>query len=87
MTNVIGKVATDYDRERLGTAVERAAMANRMRPGDAANFARRVVDRIDCWLADKTEITGQELRLQTASALATYDPDTAYLYENEKRLF
>ena len=77
----------DYDSERLATAVAQAAAANGSRAGDAANLAQRVVTRVDNWLGDKTEITARELRLQTAAALADYDADAAYLYENENRLF
>jgi transcriptional regulator NrdR family protein len=86
MTSVVGKTTEDYNRERLARAVKRAATANRTPVGDAENFVRHVVERVERWLANKTEITGHELRLQTAAALTDYDADAAYFYENEKRI-
>jgi hypothetical protein len=87
MVNVIGKTAENYSRERLSQAVQRAAAANQTPIGVAENSARRVVERIEHWLTDKTEITGRELRLQTAAVLADYDPDAADFYLTEKMLF
>ena len=87
MINVVGKTTEDYSRERLKKAVRRAVTANRTPLGDAETLAHQVMEKIERWLSDKTEITGRELRLQTAEALANYDTDAAYLYENEKRLF
>lgn len=87
MTAVIGKTAADYDAVRLSRAVERAAVANRTPVGEAEDFARRVAAKVERWCVGKSEITARELRLQTAAALADYDPEAAYIYENEKRLF
>jgi len=80
-------VAEDYNRERLARAVKHAAAANQVRLGDAENLAQRVVGRVEKWLNDKSEITGRELRLQTATALADYDAEAADYYLTEKMLF
>lgn len=77
----------DYDQERLNRAIKTAVTANRASVGQAEDFARRVVVKVETWLADKTEFTGRELRLQTAAALADYDADAAWFYENEKTMF
>ena len=77
----------DYSSDRLASAVKNSVIANRSRVGQAEDFAARVVHRVESWLGDKTEFTAHELRLQTAVALADYDPDAAYFYENEKRMF
>ncbi len=87
MVKVIGKGSKDFDSDRLARAVQRAALANNEPAGQAEDFSKRVIDKINAWLNDKTEITRQELRMQTVAALAHYDPETAYLYENEKRMF
>jgi hypothetical protein len=88
MTSVIGKTTIDnYDSERLTQAVRCATTANRTPVGEADDFARHVVKRIERWLGDKAEITGRELRLQTAAVLADYDPDAADYYLTEKMLF
>jgi len=88
MTQILGqKTAVDYDQGRLNRAVQKAARSNRVLAGDAENLAGRVVAKIDRWLADKSEVTARELRLQTAAAMGDYDADAAYFYENEKRLF
>lgn len=77
----------DFDSARLEAAVKNAVTANRSSVGLAEDFASRVVGKIERWLEDKTEFTPNELRLKTAAALADYDPDAAYFYENEKRMF
>ena len=82
-----GDSSEEFDEGRLKQAIKRTAMSNRAPIGQAEDFASRAVGKIVSWLADKTEITGRELRSQTATALANYDPETAYLYENEKNLF
>jgi hypothetical protein len=87
MTHVISKATEKYDRGRLTRAVRCAARANRTPIGDAENFAMQVAERIEHWLADKSEITGRELRLQTANVLADYDADAADYYLTEKMLF
>jgi hypothetical protein len=87
MTNIISRDAQNFDKDRLAQSIQRVTTANRTPVGEAENFARCVVQRIERWLGDKTEVTGRELRLQTAAALADYDPDAAYFYENEKRIF
>ena len=88
MTQVLAKSATkNYDAERLAAAVARAARANRVPAGDAQNLARNVVAKLADWLAGKPEITARELRLATVGAMANYDSETAYLYENEKKIF
>ena len=86
MTSVIGKTTADYSRERLAQAVQRVVMANRTPIGDAEHFAGRVVERVEQWLTDKTEITSHELRLQTAGVLADYDAEAAYFYKHEKMI-
>ncbi len=77
----------DYDSDRLAAAVKQATLANHGLIGQAEDFAAHVIGRIETWLGDKTEFTAHELRLQTAAALADYDPEAAYFYENEKRMF
>lgn len=84
-TQIIRK--EDYDSDRLSSAVKSAVMANHSLSGQADDFAARVIHKVESWLGDKTEFTARELRLQTAAALADYDPDAAYFYENEKRMF
>ncbi|MFZ2560417.1 MAG: hypothetical protein WAW91_02180 [Candidatus Nanoperiomorbaceae bacterium] len=77
----------DYDRERHHASIARTARANGTRSGDAENFAHNVIDKIVAWLQGKDEITSGELRVATASAMADYDEDAAYLYGSENRLF
>jgi transcriptional regulator NrdR family protein len=87
MTSVIGKTTESYNRERLSKSVKCAITANRTPVGDAENFVSRVIEQIERWLVDKTEVTGRELRFQTAAALADYDADAADYYLTEKMLF
>jgi len=88
MTQILEKnFAKNYDEKRLKNAVSRAACANRVPAGDADNLAAKVVAKLQSWTRENPEITSRELRLATAHALAEYDDDAAYLYENENKLF
>jgi len=87
MASVIGKTTENYNGERLAKAVQRVVTTNRTPVGDAEHFAHHVVQRVEQWLANKTEITGRELRLQTAAVLADYDSAAADYYLSEKMLF
>ncbi|MCL2451553.1 hypothetical protein FWD20_01600 [Candidatus Saccharibacteria bacterium] len=87
MINVVGKTTNEYDHERLSKAVKHAVCANRTPIGDAENCAQRVIERVEHWLADKTEVTGRELRLQSAAVLSDYNADAADYYLTEKMLF
>jgi hypothetical protein len=40
MTNIIGKVSSGYDRNRLNRAVQRATVANRTPIGEAEEIGR-----------------------------------------------
>ncbi|MDR0957201.1 MAG: hypothetical protein LBM09_01325 [Candidatus Nomurabacteria bacterium] len=86
MAYVVGS-DKDFDKTRLAKAVHRSAVANSMPTGQAENFARYVVERVEKWIQDKAEITASELRLQTVATMAEYDSDVAYLYENENKIF
>lgn len=88
MTQILTKPFTrTYDADRLEKAVARAARANHVPVGDADHLAKKVAATLEAWISHKPEITAKELRLATANALATFDPGTAYLYENENKLF
>jgi len=87
MVNVVGGKTENYDREQLEKAIRRAVMANRTPIGDAEIRVQQVVERIEHWLADKTEVTDHELRLQTAVVLGDYDTDAADYYLTEEKLF
>ncbi|MCL2280475.1 hypothetical protein FWC31_01145 [Candidatus Saccharibacteria bacterium] len=87
MASVIGKTMKDFDREQLVDAVKGAVVANRMPIGDAENCVQRVIEQVEHWLSDKTEVTSHELRLQAAAALSDYDADAADYYLVEKKLF
>jgi predicted alpha/beta superfamily hydrolase len=79
--------AADYSSERHHAAVAKTARANGTPSGDAENFAKNVMNKIESWIRDKEEITAEELRAVTAGAMAQYDEDAAYLYGSENRMF
>jgi transcriptional regulator NrdR family protein len=87
MISVVNKTTSDYNRQRLGRAIKESLTANLTPVGVAENFAHHVVEKVEAWLQDKTEITAHELRLQAVEALANYDPETAGFYLTEKKLF
>lgn len=87
MAYILGREELKYDKNRLTRSVQKISLANQMPIGEAENFARQVVNRVESWISDKVEITPAELRTQTAVVMAEYDPEAAYLYENENKFF
>jgi len=87
VTYILGKNELKYNKDRLAKSVKRVSIANQTPTGEAENFAHQVAKKIESWIGNKTEITASELRMQTAAVMADYDPETAYLYENENKFF
>lgn len=88
MARILSETGTkEYDPIRHHEAVAKTARANKMPVGDAENFAKNVVAKVEMWLHDKEEITAEELRAVTAGVMAEYDEDSAYMYGSENRMF
>lgn len=70
-----------FMRNKLHASIVAACLSVRTPLGQAESIASTVCDNIASWLADKPEVTSQDLRVITAKHLSTHHPDAAYMYE------
>ena len=53
------------------------------RSGEAETIASHVCNQVEAWANQFSEITEDDLKRKTVSSLENYQPDAAYLYQNE----
>ncbi len=72
-----------FDPLKLHSSIVSACMAVRAYEGESHMTAENVCKHVIDWLADKTEITTNDIRRITAAHLSSYHPDAAYIYEQQ----
>lgn len=73
-----------YEREKLHASIVSACLSSGAPTGYSEHIARRVVDEVEEWLAERPEVTTDDIRRITARFLRTYHPDASYLYEHHR---
>lgn len=74
----------NFERSKLERSIRATLLSVRTPDGQAEDTARRVTDIVEQWLAQHTEVTSYDIRLQASSALEQHHPDAAYLYKHHK---
>ncbi len=69
-----------YDDRKLYASVFSACQAVRLSSDNAELIADKVVADVQTWIAQKHEVTSNDIRAQAAKSLKPYDPDAAYMY-------
>ena len=78
---IVGKRETvPYQRGTLANSIHRACMKSFGFSGEAELTALKVCHEVEAWLADKEEVTRQDIRRVAAAALHRYNPRAAYEY-------
>ena len=75
-----------FDPLRLHQSVVAACRSVRSLEGDDHLTAQHVCEHILTWLATKTEVTAQDIRRMASRYLASYHPDAAYMYSNDREM-
>lgn len=73
-----------YDNRKLYASIYAAALAVREPAGSAELIAREVVEQVEDWLADKREVTSNDIRQQASRHLAVINPDAAIQYKHHR---
>jgi CTP:molybdopterin cytidylyltransferase MocA len=73
-----------FERDKLHTSVLAAILSVRTPEGQAEATATAVCDAVVAWLADRPEVTSDDLRRKATEALAAFHPDAAYLYKHHQ---
>lgn len=71
-----------FARPKLHASI--VASCHSVQTPDAAahHAADAVCDIVVAWAADKPEVTSADIRRQAGRALATFQPDAAYVYQH-----
>lgn len=54
--------------------------------GEAHLTAEHVCKSVIDWLLSKTEVTSRDIRKKAAEELTTYQPEAAYIYQNNEMM-
>ena len=73
-----------FDPLKLHQSVVAACLSVRAFEGEAHMIAERVCRHVLSWLVSKTEVTSADVRRVAGTALRTYHPEAAYLYEHHQ---
>lgn len=73
-----------FSADKLQNSIREACLSVRTPVGQADSIARIVTEHVVAWLADKPEVTSQDLRKAAAAHLRSHHPDAAYIYEHHK---
>jgi len=79
-----GKRHTEhYNRSKLQSSIITACLSTRSPKGQAEKTASEVCDNVEKWLSSHPEVTSKDIRKVTAEHLKKYQPEAAYLYEQQ----
>lgn len=69
-----------YDEKKLYASIYAACLSVREHPGSGELIAQSVVSEFAQWLADKHEVTSNDIRNQAAAHLKVINPDAGHIY-------
>lgn len=70
-----------YQREKLQKSIHASCLSVRDFVGAAELTAEKVCDHVESWLEEKHEVTSSDIRRIATTALQTYSPHAAYVYQ------
>lgn len=78
-----GKRPTEaFERSKLYASIFATCLSVRTPEGQAEATANTVCDGVTEWLADKPEVTSEDIRRKAAEILARYHSEAAHLYKH-----
>lgn len=78
-----GKRPTEaFERNKLHASILATCLSVQTPEGQAEATASSVCDAATQWLADKPEVTSEDIRRKATDALARYHPEAAHLYKH-----
>jgi len=73
----------EFKKGKIFNEVFGACLSASCLQGEAETIASHVCNQVEAWANQFSEITEDDLRRKTVSSLENYQPDAAYLYQNE----
>lgn len=72
----------EFNHAKLHHSVRAACLSVRSPEGEAETVAQRVGKCVSDWVSDRSAVTSADIRRVASNALATFEPEAAYLYQN-----
>ena len=76
--------AEPYDQRKLYASIYASCQTVRVHAGEAELVAERVVQDVEKWLANKAEVTANDIRLQATKHLGAYNTEAAWMYKHHR---
>lgn len=70
----------NYDERKLYASIYAACLSVREHPGSAELIAQEVVEQFGKWIANKHEVTSNDIRRKAAEFLKALNPDAGHMY-------
>ena len=78
-----GKRPTElFSRDKLHASILASCRAVKAPEGQAESTAAVVCDVVTRWVADKPEVTSEDIRRKAADTFARYHPEAAHVYKH-----
>lgn len=78
-----GKRPTEaFERQKLYASIFATCLSAQAPEGLAEATANSVCDAVTRWLADKPEVTSEDIRRKATETLARHHPEAAHLYKH-----
>lgn len=75
-----------FSREKLEKSIIAACLSVHAVEGSAQTAATAVGNSVEEWLAQRPEVTSEDIRRVAARALEFHNPDAAYYYAQHKHI-
>lgn len=73
-----------FAEDKLRHSIQAACLSVRTPIGEAETIANAVSRQLTAWLAERPEVTSEDLRRKANETLEIYHPDAAYLYKHHR---
>lgn len=75
-----------YDSRKLYASIYSSCFSVREPAATAELVADKVCQDVDAWIAKKNEVTANDIRLQAAKHLSSYNPDAGWIYKHHRNI-
>lgn len=75
-------VSEPFESKRLMDSIEAACLGVGLATGLSEDTARQVTEKVQLWLANRPEVTSEDIRRIATKSLTIVSPEAAYLYKH-----
>lgn len=71
-----------FDERKLYASIFHACITLRVPQSEAELVAQKLTDDVKAWLADKEEVTSNDIFREATKHFEVYNPEAAYIYKH-----